>query len=217
MRLRLLAALVFSSVSQAGYGQPTGDPTAQVKSCLKSEGPARQECVDRLWRELTEDSAVAPAISVDGTWVLSETMSPVDYSTQIIARKVFSSTADNAPSSLTIACRGLRIEVSVGTTGIWRSSSSDEFKVAYRLNDQPEIQDRWAASVGGRSAVFRGDAAKFLEAMPHAGRMRIRVHDWEGPAHEATFQLTGLDAVRQKIGAACKPGAASFATSPTWR
>jgi hypothetical protein len=34
--------------------------------------------------------------------------------------------------------------------------------------------------------------------------LKISVLDGPGPSHEATFQLTGLDAVREKIAAACK-------------
>jgi hypothetical protein len=40
------------------------------------------------------------------------------------------------------------------------------------------------------------------------------VLDEPGPSHEATFQLTGLDAVREKIAVACKwPPAANKVSS----
>jgi hypothetical protein len=217
MKLPLLAVLALSGVNQ-GYGQPANDTVARMKSCLKSDGLARQECVDRLWRELTyETTPPAPAQSSDGSWIVSETMSPLDYSPQITATKAFRSTGSNAPSSLTLGCRGQRTEIAVGTAGIWRPSRADELKVVHRMTNQPEVQERWAAWAGGRGALFRGDAFRFLGLLPDAGQIWIRIHDWQGPAHEATFQLTGLDAVRQKITAACKSAPAKANSAPAWR
>jgi hypothetical protein len=139
-----------------------------------------------------------------GDWIISEMMSPLDYSQQVIARKTFPAATNDAPSSLLIGCRGVRTEFSVGTSGTWRPTNFGDFKVAYRIEGQPEIQDRWASAGGGRSAVFRGDAVKLINLLPDAGSIWVRVHDFDGTAHEATFQLTGLDPVRRRIAAACK-------------
>jgi len=217
MKRRLLAVLALSSVSQASYGQSIDSTLERIESCLKSHGQARQECVEKLWRELYRAGPHVPTPSSDGNWIISETMSPLDYSPQITATKVSLSAGNNAPSLLTIGCRGQRIEVSVGTAGLWKPSSADELRVAYRVNNQPEVQGRWAALAGGRSAILRWDAVKFLSSLPDAGQLWIRVHEWQGPAHEATFQLTGLEAVRQRITTACKSAPAKGDPAPAWR
>jgi hypothetical protein len=221
MKRWLLAWLTLLSVSPASLGQPIddsiADTVARIRSCLRSEGHARQQCVDALWRELYEATPPAPAPGGGGDWIVSETMSPLDYSPQIAATKVSRAAETNAPSLLTIACRGQRIEISVGTAGVWKQSGADEFRVAYRVGNQPEVQGRWTASAGGRSAVFRGDAARFLSLLPDAGPLWVRVQDAQGQGYEATFQLTGLDAVRQRITAACKPGPARTDQLPAWR
>ena len=86
--------------------------------------------------------------------------------------------------------------------------------MAYRINDQPIVEARWAATADGRTAVFKGDAILFLQALPESGQISVRVSDWLGPTHEATFQLNGFDAVRSKLAAACKrPPAAEKAFS----
>lgn len=204
MRGVALGALALAGLCQVVCAQPTDDALARMKTCLRSDGPARLECVDSLWWELTGESTPAPVPPGGENWIVSETTSPVDYSPQITAAILSYSAVENAPSSLAIRCRGTRTELSVSTAGSWRASGADEFRVAYRINDQPIVETRWAASTGGRTAVFRGDAILFLQALPDDGRISIRVYDWQGPAHEATFQLNGLDAVRQKLAAACK-------------
>jgi hypothetical protein len=202
---RTLLAIAFAGMSHVVCAQPADDAVTQMKTCLRLEAAARQQCVDRLWWELTGDKVQVPSTRGGGSWVISETTSPVDYSPQISAAILSHATVENAPSSLTIHCRRQRAELSVSTAGLWRASSAEEFRVAYRINDGPVVEERWAAAAGGRSAAYKGDALQLLRSLPDGGQISFRVFDWQGPAHEATFQLDGLDAVREKIGAACKP------------
>jgi hypothetical protein len=152
---------------------------------------------DRLWGPDGQQRAGCPTRG-GGKLARQRTTSPVDYSPQISAANPSRATAEGAPSSLTIHCRRQRVELSVSTIGAWKASSSDEFRVAYRIDDQPIVEARWAASAGGRTASFKGDALALLQSLPDGGQISIRVFDWQGPPHEATFQLDGLDAVRQK-------------------
>ena len=195
-----LAALALASVSQVVCGQPAGDANARFKSCLQLDGAARGQCLETIARELS--GASAPAQSNGGIWVISETTSPVDYSPQITAAISSGSAIKDAPSSFSIRCRGQRTELLVATTGSWRPASNGIFKVVYRINEQPGVEGWWSA--GGRGAVFRGDANQFLQSLRDGGRLSISVYDAQGVAHEATFQMSGLDHVRRKIAAVCK-------------
>ena len=105
----------------------------------------------------------------------------------------------NAPSSFAIRCRGQRIDLLVSTVGSWRPSNKGEFKVAYQIDNQPTVEQQWAALAGGRGAVFKGDVSRFLQALWEAKQLSIRVYDWQGLAHDATFQIPGLDVVREKM------------------
>ena len=205
-----LAAIALASLGQVVCAQPADDAVARFKSCLQLDGAARGECLEKLSQELSAASAPgpapapAPAQPSGADWVISETTSPIDYSPQITAAISSESAEKDAPSSFAIRCRGQRTELLVSTAGSWRPSSNGEFKVSYRINDQPAIEERWAAFAGGRSAFFKGDVVQFLRSLPEQGRISISVYDWQGPAHEATFQLFGLEDVRRKIAAACK-------------
>src|SRR6266850_421380 len=59
---------------------------------------------------------------VDTAWVVSETTSPVDYSPLITAVIRSTSSVKDAPSTLTVRCRGLRTELQLRTEGAWRAS-----------------------------------------------------------------------------------------------
>ena len=195
-----LAALALASVGQGVCGQPAGDADARFKSCLQLDGAARGECLEMIARELA--GASAPAQPSGRNWVITETTSPVDYSPQITAAISSGSAVKDAPSSFAIRCRGKRTDLLVATTGSWRPSSNGLLKVVYRINEQSAVQGQWLA--GGRGAIFKGDATQFLQSLREGGRLSISVYDGQGLAHEATFQMSGLDYVRRKIAAVCK-------------
>ena len=199
-----LAVIVLASISQVVWGQPEDDAIARFKSCLKQEGTARLECFDKISKELSTGSAPAATQSSGGNWVISETTSPVDYSPLITAAISSASPVKNAPSSFAIRCRGQRIDLLVSTAGSWRPASNGEFKVAYQIDDQPTVEQQWAALAGGRGATLRGDVNQLLRQLREGGRLLIRVHDWQGPAYEAVFQISGLDVVREKMAPFCK-------------
>ena len=199
-----LLALALACASQAARAEPTDDAFVRFTACLQFEGAARLSCLDKLARELTAENTPQPTPADDGAWVISETRSPLDYSPQIAAAKPVRPTVKDDPSSFTIRCRGGRTELAITTLGSWRASGAGELQVVYQINDQPLVNERWTTVADGRGAVFRGDAVKFLRSLPDGARLSIRVHDWQGQAHEATIQLVGLEAVRQKIATACK-------------
>jgi hypothetical protein len=219
MRGWLLAGLALAIFNQASEAQPAGDTIARVRHCMQYQRTARQECFDVLWEELTRDHmapASPPTQNGNAPWIVSATMSPVDYSPQLIATRVNRLASGNAPSLLTLGCRGQRTEISVGTAGLWKPSSADDVMVAYRINNQPEVQERWAVTAGGRSAVFRGDVAKLMSLLPDPGQIGIKVQDRNGPTAQTMFDLAGVDALRQKITATCRATSAGSGP-PEWR
>jgi hypothetical protein len=145
-----------------------------------------------------------PAKALDADWVVSETTSPVDYSPAISAVIRSMSVQKDAPNALTIRCRQLRTELMLRTEGTWRISRASEVQVVYQINDQPFVSLQWAASTDGKAAIYKDDAVNLLRSLPEGARLKINVLDGPGPGHDATFQLTGLDAVRKKIAMACK-------------
>src|SRR6266853_2149251 len=92
-----------------------------------------------------------------------------------------------------------------GTTSPGDHSPLSEVQVDYQINDQPFVRLQWTVSADGKTASYKDDAVELLRSLPEGARLKISVFvRQEGPGQEATFQLTGLDGVRKKIGLACK-------------
>jgi hypothetical protein len=215
----LLAGLALAGCSQASSAQSGEDTVARIRACLKYESAAREACFDTLWRELTREASLnaPPPVRKNEDWIISSTMSPVDYSPQITATKITRKTSGNAPSLLTIGCRFQRTEISLGTVAEWKPLRGDDVRVAYRLNSQPEVLERWATSAGGHSAALRGDAARLLDLMSDPSQFGVRVQDGSGPTPPATFDLAGVEAVRKRIDTACKSPPPKSGNSIEWR
>jgi hypothetical protein len=174
-------------------GNPTEMPTATVspdKPIVPPDMPAR-----------TVDMPVKP---LDTDWVVSETTSPVDYSALITVTIRATSSAKDAPDTLAVRCRQLRSEILVRTEGTWSVTRGTDVQVGYQINDQSFVRLQWAVSADGKTATYKGDAVGLLRSLPEGALLKISVLDKPGAAHDATFQLTGLDAVRKKIAVACK-------------
>ena len=193
-------AVALSTVSQAVCSQPADEAISRSKACFQLERGLQSECLENLSRELADknnQNSAEPAQS----WIVSETMSPVDYSPMITATTSSQSVAKDAPAIFIIRCRGQRTDLLVSTEGSWRASRANELQVDLRVNDQPAVRMQWIASSDGRTAIFKDDAVRFLRSLPDGGRIMVSVSDSQGTAHEASFQLTGLDVIRQKIAA----------------
>jgi hypothetical protein len=212
-----LVVMALSILSHTVGAEPANDAITRLKSCFQLDRAKQVECLEKLSRELPDGNAQNSEQQAKGTWIISETTSPVDYSPMITAATPSQSNAKDAPATFAIRCRGQRTDLMVSTEGSWRPSRVNEFQVDYRINDQPSVRMQWIASRDGRTAIFKDDVVRFLRSLPDGGLITISVSDWQGPAHEATFQLTGLDAIRQKIGVACRWAPATDGMSPARR
>ncbi|MDB5607404.1 MAG: hypothetical protein JWP25_4304 [Bradyrhizobium sp.] len=196
-----LIATVLSSLSQAVCAQ-TADAVDRLKACAQLEAIERSKCIGELLQEVAETPD--PAQPQGPNWIISETTSPVDYRPQIAALTTARGSPQDAPSSLTIYCRAHRTGLTISTAAPWRQAIDREVKVAYRINEESSVEQRWIAVETGKSLTFPGDVVRFLRSMPDSGRILVKVYAGKGPPYESVFQLRGLDPVRRKIAAACK-------------
>jgi hypothetical protein len=174
-------------------------PSDKSTAAASADKPAAAASPDLSARAV--DIAPKPR---DPNWIISETTSPVDYAPVMTAAIRLPFSVKHAPITFAIRCRGGRTEVLVRTEGTWRASRTREVQVDYQINDQPLVKLTWTASPDGKTAIYRDDPVGLLQSLPDGARLKINVLDELGPSHEATFQLTGLDAVREKIAVACK-------------
>ncbi len=180
---------------------PANDTVKRV-ACFQSVRAAQVECLENLSHE--PPTGRAQNQPADTAWVVSETTSPVDYSPLITAVIRSTSSVKDAPNTLAVRCRGLRTELLLRMERTWPASRASEIQVDYQINDQPFVRLQWTVSADGKTASYKDDVAGLLRSLPENARLKISVFDRQGLGQEATFQLTGLDSVRKKIGLACK-------------
>jgi Type VI secretion system VasI, EvfG, VC_A0118 len=212
-----LVGVALSIVSQEVCSQPVDDAISRLKACFQLERALQSECLENLSRELADKNNQNSAEPATPSWIVSETLSPIDYSPMITATTSSQPVAKDAPAIFIIRCRGQHTDLLLSTEGSWRASRANEVQVDLRVNDQPALRTQWLASPDGRTAIFRDDAVRFLRSLPEGGRITVSVSDWQGVAHEASFQLAGLNAIRQKIAAACKWTPAADRAAPAGR
>ena len=206
MREQVAAATAITERMTVGAVFPAPKP--------KANNEDRSNHLETMLRDDAEKTAPAspnepPAGSAqnqpsDTAWLVSETTSPVDYSPLITAAIQSTSSVKDAPDTLAVRCRGLRTELLLRTEGVWRVSRASEVQVDYQINDQPFVRRQWTVSADGKTASYKDDAVELLRSLPEGARLKISVFNGRGPVQEATFQLTGLDSVRKKIGLVCK-------------
>ena len=153
---------------------------------------------------LSPKTTELPKRPTDTDWVVSETTSPVDYSPLVTALIRSRSQVKDAPSTLTVRCRGQRTELLVRTDGAWGTTRGNELHGEYQINDQRTVGQQWILSSDAKTATYKDDPVGLLQSIPDGARLKISMADRSSSAHEATFRLDGWDAVRKKIGTACK-------------
>jgi hypothetical protein len=193
-------------LSELAFAQVGDDPASQLQTCARQDRVERLQCLDQL----SQRTVRQPASGSTRTdhWVLSETVSPVNYSPLIIATTLSRSESERVPSLLSISCRNGRTELAITDSGSSaRSRSASEVMVAHQVNDQPPVRQRWHVPATGNGAAFAGDVVSFLRSLPDHGEITIRVFGGPDISHDGRFLLDGVSIVREKVAAACKwPG-----------
>jgi len=137
-------------------------------------------------------------------WIVSETMSPVDYSPLLTAVTRATSNAAGAPTTLAVRCRAQHIELSMRSERAWSLPRSADLMVDYQINDRPVVRQPWLLSADGMTASYTSDPIELLQSIPEGATLKVAVVARAAARREATFRLNGLSDIRQKVAAACK-------------
>ncbi|MGY3628012.1 TRAP-type uncharacterized transport system substrate-binding protein [Bradyrhizobium sp. USDA 3686] len=132
-----------------------------------------------------------------GAWIVSETTSPVDYSS--IVKATLPSQGD-AAMSLSIRCRGGLTEVLLDGAGL--SGRREDYTLSLRINDDPPLQVSTITSV--RGVALEGDVVRLLQSIPGHSELSVHVSRRTGTSAGAVFALYGIESVRAKLAATCK-------------
>jgi hypothetical protein len=198
-----------SPVIAAGTS-PAGNPVAAAPADQKESTSARTLAAAPSDKSVAAPppGMAAPSTSVSSgaqgsQWTVSETTSPVDYSALVTATILARPDTKNSPMALVVRCGGRRTELGLRMEGSSSALRGGEIMVAHQVNDQPMVKLRWTASADGKTASYRDDAVTLLQSFSDGGQLKVVVADGSGRASEATFQLAGWSAIRDKIATAC--------------
>ena len=136
------------------------------------------------------------------TGLVSETISPVDYTPIVVAITPSRDSAESSAMQLSIYCRNGRTELVVAGPAI--SGRGEDYAISYRINGNEPVQIAAGSPSFGTGAAFKGDIVRLLQSLPEEGDIVVRLAPRTGAALEGYFSLGGLKPVRDKLAAACK-------------
>jgi hypothetical protein len=173
---------------------------AESPSTAKPEGPSGFDA-RAILQSIMPSGASAPSSTVkNGSWQVKADKSALSEASRLVG------TLDSADekASLVLQCKDKNTEAYVSTQNFlgWES-----MRVAYRLNDNPAIEGRWAAAADGRGAVA-GNAVEFINSLTDGATLLVRITDYNGADHDLKFNLGGVANLRSQIALVCRwPGA----------
>jgi hypothetical protein len=203
-------ATIDATASQLPARQPAESSTAAIQSEPPNMAKDKPKEALKDAPKLSAPQAKPP----ESGWVVSETTSPIDYRPLLTAVIRPASNSSGAPSRLAVRCRGAQTELLIQTEGTWQALPKKGLIVDRQVNDQPVVRTKWTLSVDAKTATYADDTIDLLRSLPEGARLTLSVLDGANAKHDAAFLLTGWEAIRTKIAAACKwPNVNSQASS----
>jgi hypothetical protein len=171
------------------------EPPAAAKPQSSSGFDARA-----LLQSIMPSGASSPSSTAkSGNWQVGADKAALPEATRLVGRL---DSADE--SSLVLQCKNGNTEAYVSTKSFlgWES-----MRVVYRLNDNPAIEEHWAAAADGRGATA-GNAVGFINSLNDGATLLVSVTDYNGVDHDLKFNLGGVTNLRSQIALVCRwPGA----------
>jgi hypothetical protein len=172
---------------------------AAPPATAKPESPSGFDARAILQRIMPSGDSSPSSATKSGNWQVGADKAALPEASRLVGRL---DSADE--SSLVLQCKNGNTEAYVSTKSFlgWES-----MRVVYRLNDNPAIEERWAAATDGRGAVA-GNAVGFINSLTDGATLSVRVTDYNGADHDLRFNLGGVANLRSQIALVCRwPGA----------
>ena len=143
-----------------------------------------------------------PERPVTDKWLVSETMSPLDYSPVAIATAESRDTIWGSPIKLSIQCRGGRTDVVFSGASV--TGRPEAYVISYSIDGERTAQIVAMAPPSGRGIALRGDVVGFLQALPAEGSVAFRIAAPVGPTLEGRYALPALKAALGRLARPCE-------------
>lgn len=149
---------------------------------------------------LPSGASTPSSTAKSGSWQVRADKSALPEASRLVG----SLDSADEKASLVLQCKDKNTEAYVSTQ---KFLGWENMRVVYRLNDNPAIEERWAAAADGRGAVA-GNAVGFINSLTDGAALSVRVTDYNGADHDLRFNLGGVANLRSQIALVCRwPGA----------
>jgi hypothetical protein len=177
------------------------DPLTKLRACGLMQREDRLQCLDKLARIVAPPARPAQTAN---EWIISQTISPVDYAPIATATTLSREVAGGSPLQLSVRCRGGRSELAISGPAI--SGRGEDYVISYSVEggELGAIQIAAATPAFGAGVALKVDPGRLFQSLPSEGELVMNIASRLGAAQHGTFSLVGLEAVRAKIAAACK-------------
>jgi hypothetical protein len=137
-----------------------------------------------------------------GSWSVITSRAEIDDS--LIVR-AFAWSEGGGAESLVVQCQEGDVAVVYRPDDFLISAiGSDTFPVDVRINDEPVVRERWSELISNKGAGLFGEKGeRAMRRLMKTNKMFLRLTEWRGEEHDATFVLAGTETVMQMVGDAC--------------
>lgn len=201
------AALMVVGEAQA---QATGEALDKIRACLLLPQPDRLECLDAISRATPSPGSTPPSTApsvptqqsrATDHWVVSQTVSPLDYSPVAVATAAYG-LPSGGQMVLMVSCRGGRTEMILTERGVAPRPSKGI--ILYAVNGNQPIVVPNAPATAAPGFVLGVDAHRLIMSLPAQGEISFRVVGGQREDAEGRYGIAGLKGLLERMAVPCK-------------
>lgn len=201
------AALVLMGEAQA---QATGEALDKIRACLLLPQSDRLQCLEAISGETssrgpTSPSTAPPVPAEQGRatdhWVVSQTLSPLDYSPIAVATAVYG-LPGGGQMALTVSCRGGRTEMTLTERGA--AARASKGIVFYAVNGSQPIVVPNAPATTAPGLVLGVDVHRLIVSLPEKGEISFRLVGGQREDSEGRYGIAGLKGLLERMTVPCR-------------
>jgi hypothetical protein len=205
------AATVFLGLAlgveiEAALAQTSLEVTEKIRACSLLATQQRIECLDKLVQDIGGSgegaSSTMPASPVADNWIVSETVSPIDYSPVVVATASSKAARNSDAMQFSIQCRSGRTDLVLSSAALTRQA--EDYRVWYRVDDGQTTGLTTGSSSSGTGVSIKGDAVRLLHSLPDKGIIVFAATVPAGLVLEGSYALPALKAVLNRLASPCK-------------
>lgn len=173
----------------------------KLRACTLLAQSERSECFESVSRET--DAASAPATRAGANWVVSETVSPLDYSPVATATAWTVAQPGGQALQGAITCRGGRSELVLSGPAL-AGAQAGEITISLLLDTGAPLAAAIGVVPSDKGFALKAEIARLLSQLPDNGDLVIRGAMRRGTAFEARYALPAMKGAVARLTTPCR-------------